>query len=53
MRSLLSRIRYELGRGRALANARRELDDVEQSLAAIDALGVRLAARSAAIQRAA
>ncbi|HEX5095344.1 MAG TPA: hypothetical protein VFX21_04995 [Acidimicrobiia bacterium] len=50
---MLSRIRFELGRGRALANARHELDRVEQSLAAIDALGARLAARGAAVQRAA
>jgi hypothetical protein len=53
MRTLLSRIRFELGRGRALANARRELDTLESSLAAVDALGARLAARGAAVQRAA
>jgi hypothetical protein len=50
---LLSRIRFELGRGRALANARHEIDHVEHSLAAIDALGARLAARGAAVRRAA
>jgi hypothetical protein len=53
MRTFLVRIRFELGRGRALANARRELDAVAANLAAIDALGARLAARGAAVQRAA
>jgi hypothetical protein len=52
MRQLLLWIRHELGGGRATANARTELDEMERTLAAVDALGARLAAR-AAVQRAA
>jgi hypothetical protein len=44
---LLSWIRFEFGVGRALANARGELDHTEHALAAVDALGARLAARTA------
>ena len=52
MTKLLTRIRFELGSGRALTNARVHLDETERTLAAIDALGARLAA-STAVRRAA
>ena len=51
MRSLVTGIRFELGSGRALANVRSDVDDLERSLAAVDALAARLAVR--ALERAA
>jgi hypothetical protein len=43
----LAGLGFELGSGRARANARRELVDLERALAAVDALGARMAARTA------
>jgi hypothetical protein len=45
--SLLHRAGYELGRGRAEANARGDLDELERALASVDVLAARLAARTA------
>jgi hypothetical protein len=53
MSRLLFRILFELGQGRARHNAGRETDELERAFVAIDALGARLAARSAALKRAA
>ena len=47
MRYVLMKIRHELGRARALENARTESEELARTLAAIDALGARLAARTA------
>ena len=41
-------IRHELGIGKALANARRDTDELERSLAAVDAVAARLAAQAMA-----
>jgi hypothetical protein len=46
-RPLLSHLTHELGRGRAVANVRGDLDDLERALASVDALAARLAARTA------
>jgi hypothetical protein len=51
LRHLLLCLTHELGSGRALENAARELDEVERIFGAIDALGLRVAARQ--LQRAA
>ncbi|MGQ0824043.1 MAG: hypothetical protein ACT4OX_03245 [Actinomycetota bacterium] len=53
MSRLLVRILFEFGQGRAIHNARRETEELERTLVAIDALGARLAARRAALERAA
>ena len=53
MTRLLLRIVFELGQGRARDDARRESDDLQRAFVAIDAMGARLAARSAAYRRAA
>jgi len=45
--SLLDGLGFELGSGRARANVRRDLVELERSLAAVDALAARLAARTA------
>jgi hypothetical protein len=44
--SLLSLAGFELGRGRAEANVRSDLDDFERALASVDAIAARLAARA-------
>ena len=46
MRSFVSGIRYELGTGRALANVRADIAELERALASVDALAARLAART-------
>jgi hypothetical protein len=43
MRNLLVHLLSEIGNGRALANARRERDEMQQVLACVDELGRRLA----------
>jgi len=53
MRQLLFRAIRALGNERAIANARRDADELMRTLAAVDALALRVAARSAAVQRAA
>ena len=45
--SLLQGFGFELGSGRARANVRQDLVDLERALASVDALAARLAARSA------
>jgi hypothetical protein len=45
---MLHRIRHELGLGRALANARRETDELERTLAAVDAVVARVTAQAIA-----
>jgi hypothetical protein len=45
--SFLSYVGFELGPGRAEANVRGDLDDLERALASIDAIAARLAARTA------
>ena len=45
--SILHGLGHELGRGRAEANARRDLVDLERALTSVDALAARLAARTA------
>ena len=44
--SLLQGLGFELGSGRARANVRQDLVDLERALAAVDALAARLAART-------
>jgi hypothetical protein len=51
LRRLLLRLTHELGSGRALENAARELHEVARIYDAIDALGLRVAAPE--LQRAA
>jgi hypothetical protein len=46
MRSVVSGIRHELGTGRALANVRADVAELERALASVDALAARLAART-------
>jgi hypothetical protein len=53
MSRLFRRILFEFGQGRARTNARTESDELQRAFVAIDALGARLAARSAAFKRAA
>ena len=43
MRNLLMQLLSEIGNGRALANARREQDELQLVLARVDELGRRLA----------
>jgi hypothetical protein len=45
--SFLQGVGHELGRGRAEANVRGDLVDLERALASVDALAARLAARTA------
>jgi hypothetical protein len=45
--SLLQGFGFELGSGRARANVRQDLVDLERALASVDALAARLAARTA------
>jgi hypothetical protein len=45
--SLLSSVGFQLGSGRAQANVRGDLDDLERALASVDAIAARLAARTA------
>jgi len=45
--SILHGVGHELGPGRAEANARGDLVDLERALASVDALAARLAARTA------
>jgi len=51
MRRILARLRFEVGGGRALENARRERDETARALAHITALESRLAAVHAARRR--
>jgi len=53
MRQLLLRAILALGNERAIANARRDSDELMRTLAAVDALALRVAARSAVLRRAA
>ena len=45
--SLFHGVGSELGQGRAVANVRGDLADLERALASVDALAARLAARAA------
>jgi hypothetical protein len=45
--SFLDDLGFELGRGRAEANVRGDLEALERALASVDALAARLAARTA------
>jgi hypothetical protein len=51
LRRLLVRLTYELGRGRALDNTRRELHDLDRTYAAIDALARRVTPEEAPVRR--
>lgn len=53
MRTALLRMWRSLGNDRAIANARRDADELMRTLAAVDALALRVAARTAVMDRAA